>query len=190
MAQKKYNALEPQVSKWTYIIIGFIIVLIIGLLIGLQPSNHEKIFLSYDLVANEDFTEDHPFYEVSYRSSLFDKGLDKILEEEEIVFLFVGYNSCAPCNAHIGAFQKYFFSENVDDVVDRIYYFNAMANEKDYYALYDNVVGVGEETPQLLLIINGEIVKKFTVQSADNLQIINSSVKTFFIDALEEIENA
>ena len=66
---KKYNALEPQVSKWTYIIIGFVIVLIIGLLIGLQPSNQEKIkiFVNYDLVANDDFTEDHPFYEVSYR---------------------------------------------------------------------------------------------------------------------------
>ena len=190
MAQKKYNALEPQVSKWTYIIIGFVIVLIIGLLIGLQPSNQEKIFVNYDLVANDDFTEDHPFYEVSYRSSLFSKGLDKILENEEIVFLYVGYNGCQSCAAHIGAFQKYFFSENVDDVVDRIYYFNATSNEKDFYALYDNVAGIGEETPQLVLIINGEIVKSFTVQSADNTQIINSSVRTFFIDALKEINNA
>ena len=118
MAQKKYNSLEPQVSKWTYIIIGFVFVLIVGLLIGLQPSNKEKIFASYDAVSSEDFTEDHPFYEVSYRSSLFNKGLDKILENEEVVFLYVGYNGCAPCNAHIGAFQKYFYSENLDDVVD------------------------------------------------------------------------
>ena len=190
MAQKKYNALEPQVSKWTYIIIAAIIVVIIGLIIGLQPSNREKIFASYDLVASSDFTEDHPFYQVSYRSSLFKKGLDKIVENEEVVFLYVGYNGCASCNAHIGAFQKYFFSEGVDDVVDQIYYFNATSNEKDFYALYDNIEGIGEETPQLVLIINGEIVKKFTVQSADNTQIINSSVKSFFIDALEEINNA
>lgn len=190
MAQKKYNALEPQVSKWTYIIIGFVIVLIVGLLIGLQPSNREKIFASYDLVASDDFTENHPFYEVSYKSSLFNQGLDKILENEEVVFLYIGYNGCASCNAHIGAFEKYFYSENVDDVVDQIYYFNATSNEKDFYALYDNVLGIGEETPQLLLIINGEIQLSFTVQSADNTQLINSSVKAFFIDALEEINNA
>jgi hypothetical protein len=187
MAQKKYNSLEPQVSKWTYIIIATVMVILIGLLIGLQPSNRDKIFASYDLVANSDFTEDHPFYEVSYRSSLFNQGLDKILEQEEVVFLYVGYNGCQSCVAHIGAIQKYFYGENVDDVVDQIYYFNAVKNEKDFYALFDNVTGITEETPQLVLIVNGKIVKTFTVQSADNLQLINSSVRQFFVDALKEI---
>ena len=187
MAQKKYNALEPQVSKWTYIIIASVMVVIIGLLIILQPSNQDKIFASYDPVANDDFTEDHPFYEVSYRSSLFNQGLDKILEKEDVVFLYVGSNTCQSCVAHIGAIQKYFYSENVDEKVNQIYYYNAVKNEKDFIALFDNVTGITESTPQLLLIVDGEISLKFTVQSADNAQLINSSVRQFFVDALKEI---
>ena len=187
IVNKKYNPIEPQVSKWTYIAIAGIFVLILGLVIGLQPSNSKKVYDAYKNFASADFTEDHPFVEVSYRNKLFSSGLEKIIDQDEIVILYVGYNQCQSCIAHIGAFQKYFYSVGLSDKVDQIYYFNALANQKDFAALQTNLEGITGETPQLLVYLNGKLEMVFTVQSADNTQVINNSVKTFFEQVLAKI---
>ena len=190
MANKKYNQIDPQVSKWTYIIILSVFILIIGLIIGLQPSNSRKVYDAYKNVASSDFTEDHPFYEIGYRDRFLNKGLESVLEQEKFVILYVGYNQCQSCINHIGAFQRYFYSEGLDAFVDHVYYLNVANNLNDFQAFIDNVSGAKEETPQLVLFIDGQMVQSFVVQSADNTETINSSVRQFFQGAKSRIENA
>lgn len=185
---KKYNPLEPVVSKRTYVIIGIIIVLIIGLTIILAPSNKTKIYNEYKLYASEEFTKDHPFYEITYRNGLFKKGLKSVLNNEEPVLVFISQQECQHCVIHIGPFQEYFYQTEANLKFDKIYYFNAQNSGKDFLKFQTSVDGVREDVPQLLLIVNGKVVKRFTFNEETSIQALNRKVKDFYIDVLDIIK--
>ena len=191
----KYTKVKPKVHPITIsAIVGFF-VLVIALIIVLQPSNQEVIYNQYELTATNDFTENHPFYEVNYKSTLFNKGLDKIIENEELVFVYIGSPDCESCQKHIGAFQKYFESENVSDYVDLIYYYNPSYNLVQFENFQEAYEGVEDFTPQLIVFQNGEILHQFEVDETEPTatktaeQILNANVRDFYetvIDLLNE----
>jgi len=180
----KYNKVAPKVHPLTYVsIIGFLVI-VFGIIFALRPSNEELIYLAYETTATSDFTEDHPFYQVQYESSLFKVGLDKIIDKNEIVLVYVGYSACQSCQAHIGAFQKYFYSQNFDDVVSTIYYFNVQEDIDGFTDFRVDFPEVLESTPQLLVFQNGVIIQTFTPVSTEDTQALNRSVRDFYDEAI------
>ena len=180
----KYNKVAPKVHPLTYVsIIGFLVI-VFGIIFALRPSNEELIYLAYEATATSDFTEDHPFYQVQYDSSLFKVGLDKIIDKNEIVLVYVGYSACQSCQAHIGAFQKYFYSQNFDDVVSTIYYFNVQEDQEGFNEFRVDFPEVLTSTPQLLVFQNGVIIQSFTPVSTEDTQALNRSVRDFYDEAI------
>jgi hypothetical protein len=180
----KYNKVAPKVHPLTYVsIIGFLVI-VFGLILALRPSNEQLIYLAYEATATSDFTEDHPFYQVQYESTLFKVGLDKIIDKDEIVLVYVGFSSCATCQKHIGAFQKYFYSQNFDELVSTIYYFNIEADQDGITEMIADFPEVTSSTPQLLVFQNGVIIKAFEVLSSEDSQAINRSVRDFYDEAI------
>ena len=183
----KYNKLAPKVHPLTYVsILGFFVI-VFGIIFALKPTNQEVIYASYEATATSDFTEDHPFYQVQYESSLFKVGLDKIIDKNEIVLVYVGYASCASCQAHIGAFQKYFYSQNFDDFTQTIYYFNLEADQDGFTAFKTDFAEVTDSTPQLMVFQNGVVIQTFTPVSTEDTQALNRSVRDFYDNAIQLI---
>jgi hypothetical protein len=185
---KKYNPLEPQVSKRTYIIIISVLVVLLALIFILAPSNKTKIYNEYKAFATDDFTNEHPYYEITYKNGLFKKGLKSVLAKEEVVLIFVSNSRCQKCVTHIGAFEKYYNQLNVDEQINKIYYYNSTKSAKDFKNFQDNVYGVSTESPQMLLYVNGEIKKRFIFDDNTSSQSINRSVKDFYLDVLDIIK--
>ncbi len=184
----KYTKVAPKVHPITIsAIVGFF-VLVIALIIVLQPSNQQSIYNSYELYASNDFTEEHPFYEVNYKSSLFNKGLDKLIQDEELVLVYIGFPTCESCQAHIGAFQKYYESLNMSEYVSKVYYYNPMTNQQQFENFREAYTDVKEVTPQLIMFKDGEIIKSFEVQSSEDTQLINRSVRRFYEDVIELLD--
>ncbi len=180
----KYNKVAPKVHPLTYVsIIGFLVI-VFGIIFALRPTNEELIYLSYEATATDDFTEDHPFYQVQYEGTLFKVGLEKIIEKNEIVIVYVGYSGCESCQKHIGAFQKYFYSQNFDDLVSTIYYLNTLEDTEGLTLFQTDFPEVLASTPQLLVFQNGVIVYSFTPISVDDTQAINRSVRDFYDEAI------
>jgi thiol-disulfide isomerase/thioredoxin len=180
----KYNKLAPKVHPLTYVsIIGFLVI-VFGIIFALRPSNEELIYLAYEPTATSDFTEDHPFYQVQYESSLFKVGLDKIIDKNEIVLVYIGNSTCASCQAHIGAFQKYFYSQNFDDLVSTIYYLNTSEDLDGFSVFSDGYLEVTDLTPQLLVFQNGVVIQSFTPVSTEDTQALNRSVRDFYDEAI------
>lgn len=180
----KYSKVAPKVHPLTYVsIIGFLVI-VFGIIFALKPSNEELIYLAYEATATSDFTEDHPFYQVQYESSLFKVGLDKIIDKNEIVLVYVGYSGCESCQKHIGAFQKYFYTQNFDEIVSTIYYLNIQEDADGFAALRVDLPEVLESTPQLFVIQNGVIIQSFTPVSTEDTQALNRSVRDFYDEAI------
>jgi thiol-disulfide isomerase/thioredoxin len=181
----KYTKVKPKVHPLTIsAIVGFF-VLIIALIIVLQPTNRESIYNAYSPFSTNDLTEDHPFFEVNYKSTLFKKGLKAIIEDEDLVFVYVGSPDCTSCQAHIGAFQKYYESLEMNDYVDTIYYINPSSSLEQFNDFVTDFEGVQEATPQLLVFQNGEILYQFEVVSAEDTQLLNRSVRDFYEDVID-----
>jgi len=186
---KKYTHVQPKVHPLTIsIIIGFIVVAI-GLIVVLQPSDKQLIYNAYEAYATDDLTLDHPFVSKNYDSTLFKKGLDKLIEQEEIVIVYIGSPSCTSCQAHIGAFQKYYESLNLDEYVDMIYYFNPLDHATGFKNFMADFEEVEETTPQLIVFKDGKVFDQFEVQSGDDNQIINRSVRNFYEDVIDQLED-
>ena len=190
----KYTKVKPKVHPLTITAIVGFFVLIIALIIVLQPSNKDRIYNAYDPYASNDFTEEHPFYEVQYKSSLFKKGLKKIIENEELVFVFIGYPGCSSCQAHIGSIQKYYEQLELNAHVDMIYYFDPQkdadseGNSEQFEAFRNDFEDVKTTTPQLIVFKDGEILKQFEVASGDDSQLINRSVRKFFEEVIDLVK--
>lgn len=181
----KYTKVQPKVHPITIsAIVGFF-VLVIALIIVLQPSEKEVIYNQYELYATNDLTEDHPFTKVEYKSTLFKKGLDKIIPEEELVLVYIGAPSCTSCQAHIGAFQKYYESLNFSEYVDEIKYYDPSLNPTQFENFIAAYEGVAETTPQLIMFQNGEILYQFEVVSAEDTQLLNRSVRDFYEEVID-----
>lgn len=176
----KYTKVQPKVHPLTIsAIVGFF-VLIIALVIVLQPSNKKSVYNQYEAFATGDLTEDHPFYEVNYKSSLFKKGLKKIIEKDEIVVVYIGSPDCTSCQKHIGAFQKYYEQQEMQSYFDTIYYYNPVKSTDQFDQFIEDFEGVKETTPQLIVFKNGEILTQFVVVNAEDSQIVNRSVRDFY----------
>jgi len=181
----KYNKLEPKVPKEVkYALLGFV-ALLIALFFIIKPTNQEKVYSAFAFVTtSSDFTEDHPFYEVSY------KKLMKKIESEDYVFVLIGSPESEETAAYIGAYQKYFENENVDDYVDYIYYYNPTDEEDNLTTLSEDYEMVEYLNNQLVLFIDGEAVVAFEANGTTDEQLMNRATRDFFEDAIAAIKEA
>jgi hypothetical protein len=185
----KYSKVQPKVPPLTLGIIIGSLVLIFALILIFRPTNQTVVYKSYNIfVSDSRFTEDHPFYQVNYKSSLFNKGLDKIIEQDEVVIVYVGYTGCQSCLVHIAPFQAYFESEGMDAYVDYIYYLDPSKNLKEFEAFQTAFSEVKQTTPQLIVFLNGEIIESFEPQSSEDMQLVNRSVRDFYRAAKAQID--
>ncbi|MCK9236355.1 MAG: hypothetical protein WC225_05730 [Acholeplasmataceae bacterium] len=176
----KYPKIKPKVHPITISVIIGAVVLITALIIALQPSNSKRIYQSYHTSATRDFTEDHPFYEVNYKSSLFKKGLDKILDQNEVVLVYIGSPTCTSCVGHIGAFQRYYNSTNFNQYVDKIYYYSPGHSPKQFETFMSDHPLVLNQTPQLILFVDGEVAMQYQVGSTEDSQVLLRSVRDYY----------
>jgi len=184
----KYTKVQPKVHPFTISAIIGALVIVIALIIVLQPSNQQVIYNQYELYATNDLTEDHPFYEVNYKSSLFKKGLDNIIEDEELVFVFISSPDCTSCQAHIGAFQKYFEELGMSDYIDLIHYYDPGKSVVQFENFRTEYEGVAESTPQMIVFQNGEILTQFEPVSGEAGQALNRSVRDFYEDVIDLLD--
>ncbi len=182
----KYSKVKPKIHPYTIAgIVGFFVI-IFGLILLFQPSEQTLIYRSYSTVMvearTEGLTEDNPFKKVnSYKGSLFNKGLEKIIASEEIVILYIGTPSCSSCVAHIGAFQAYFESRGMNEFVNHIYYYNPNEDLDGFTRLQEEYADITNVTPQLVAFRNGEIIEKWQVLSSTNITEMNRSVRDFYV---------
>ncbi|MFU8792753.1 MAG: hypothetical protein ACNA7K_01895 [Acholeplasmataceae bacterium] len=174
----KYAKVTPKIPKSVLISIISVFVVIIAIIILTTPSNEGAIYTSYKDNANADFTENHPFYQVNYNDRLFRRGLETIIEEEEVVIIFIGFATCPACQQHIGAFERYFYSEGMDQYTDTFYYHNIVADQTGFEAFGLAHAQVSGSVPQLLVFKNGVFVNAFSPSTTG--QTINASVRDFF----------
>jgi hypothetical protein len=179
----KYAKVAPKVHPLTYIgILGFIIV-IVGLILIFRPTEQESIYASYasqQNIDNEYFNEDHPFDQVKYKSTLFNKGLKDIIDDEEYVLLYIGRPSCAACVNNIGAFAHFYLELELDAYFDHIYYLNSEEEAKGVTALNEDYAQITDSTPQLIAFKDGEILRVITLREQTDRININQNVFLFY----------
>jgi len=178
----KYSKVDPQISKGVLIgIISFILVLVVLFIISI-PNNQQKVYNAYSpYVTSQYFTKDHPFYMVNT------KQLNRLIEKEEIVILYIGNETCPACVASIGAFQRYFNSEGMNEHVKYIHYLNPMLDLPGFEALATKYTQIQDVTPQMMLFINGEIVLVYQAPTDTAEQAINQATRRFFVDGIKLI---
>ena len=175
----KYSKVEPKIHPITIAsIIGFFVV-VFGLILIFQPTNQEKIHEAYALY-NVEITEDHPFYQVNYRGGLFKKGLNKIISQEEVVVVYVGFAACPACQTHVKGFESYYHSEGLDEHVSRIYYIDPTQNQGDFENFQEAFPEILNTTPQILVFMGGEIVESYSPGESTEQTEINRSIRDFY----------
>jgi hypothetical protein len=186
----KYTKVEPKIHPITLAAIILSIISVFVLVIVSQPSNSQTIYKAYDpYVTSEYFTEDHPFYQVTYNGSLFKNGFEKIVDKEEIVVLYLGFQTCPACQATVGPIQRYFNSTGFNEVVSKIYYINPTIDIKGATDLSADFPAIGVSTPQLIVFQNGQIIASYQYpENADAIQI-NRTIRDFFEGALTTINS-
>ncbi len=183
----KYNKLEPKIPKEVIISLSIFLVVVVALFFIIRPSNQDKVYTAFSGAesVSADFTEDHPFYEVNY------KQLVRHIENDEIVFVFIGTPDNAAAAAYVGAYQKYYESEGASEYADYIYYYNPVDDDDNFLELRETFEGdVTTSQNQLLLFINGEVSTVFVSGGTTSEQVINRAARDFFEDAVLAIEDA
>jgi len=182
----KYSKVEPKVHPITIVsIVGFFVI-IFGLLLIFQPSNQEKIQDAYALY-NVTITDDHPFYQVDYSGGLFKQGLKRIISKDDVVVVYVGFASCPACQTHIKGFESYYRSEGLDDHVSTIYYLDPTQNQGDFVKFQEAFPQISNSTPQLLVFIDGELVRQFTPGQSTVQTEINRNIRDFYRAVVTQI---
>jgi len=182
----KYSKVKPKVHPYTIAsIVGFF-VLVFALILVFQPSKQTLIYRAYTATMvearTEGLTADNPFKPVSsYKGSLFNKGLEKILADDDIVILYIGTPNCSSCVSHIGAFQSYYESRGIDQFVKHIYYYNPAEDLDGFAKLQAEYAEINNQTPQLIAFKNGEIIETWQVLSSTNITEMNRSVRDFYV---------
>jgi hypothetical protein len=182
----KYNKVKPKVHPITYGSITLFLLIVLAVILFVGPSDSEVLYNTYlysGTALPETFTEEHPFVEINYESGFLglSRGLEKTIEKEDVVLLFIGSETCEACVSHIGAIQKYFYEEGVDELVDTFWYFNPANQLEEFEELTVNHPDIGQTTPQIILFVDGAVVATFTASATDE-QGINRTVKAFFKD--------
>lgn len=189
----KYNQVKPKVHPITIASIAIFLVIVFAVILFVGPSDSKILYSEYELSGlqiPEEFTEDHPFVEIRYKSGFlgFNRGLAKTIEKEEYVLLYIGSAGCEVCASHIGAFQKYFYQEGVDQYIDPFYYFDPSDQIDELTELVTNYPEITQSTPQLILFKDGVVVATFTPTGTD-AQSINRTVKEFYADEVLPVLN-
>ncbi|MCF7933073.1 MAG: hypothetical protein K9K93_07880 [Acholeplasmataceae bacterium] len=189
----KYNKVKPKVHPITIGSIALFLIIVFAVILFVGPSDSEVLYSEYQFsgyALPDDFTEEHPFVEIQYDNGFlgFSRGLEKMIEKEEIVLVFFGSETCESCVQHIGAIQKYFFEEGVDQYIDTFYYFNPANQLEEFEALTTDHPEITQTTPQIVLFKDGVAVATFQPSGTDE-QSINRSVKAYFLDEVLPILN-
>ncbi len=178
----KYSKVEPQISKGVIIGIVSFVVVMLALLILSTPNNQQKVYNAYKpYVTSTYFTKDHPFYMLST------KELNRKIDKDDVVILYIGNEQCPACVQSIGAFQRYFNSEGMNEHVTYVYYINPVLDIDGFNALMAKHAQIQDVTPQLLMFINGEIVLTYQAPAETTEQSINQAARRFFVDAIKLI---
>lgn len=186
----KYNVVEPKVPVGILATIASAIVVVLILVFIAIPSNSEKIYAAYTNTANDYFTENHPYVGIDGNK------VERFINNGDTFLLFISSADCESCQTHIGTIEKYFqdddYVASVDDVMindlfDEIYYLDAVDDSEGFTNVYENVDGIDDSTPQLVLVIDGEIVLSFNANASTTDQNRNTNVRTFFEDVIVAI---
>lgn len=185
----KYNQNQAKIHPITWAAIGGFFVVILVLVLIFSPNNQERIYNAYTAYGVTDLSKDHPLYQLDYDGSLFKKGIEDVIEKEEVVVLFVGFAACPGCQSHVAPLSSYFESTGMDEYVDRIYYLDTTKDLKGYEKLAEKYSEIVETTPQIVLFIDGELVKLYTPDQADTSTpaAINRNMRNFFEDSIDLI---
>ncbi|HAX03442.1 MAG: hypothetical protein A2Y45_00220 [Tenericutes bacterium GWC2_34_14] len=185
----KYNQNQAKVSPLTWVAIAGFFVSIILILVLLTPNNQEKILEAYEAYGVTTMPENHPLYSLKYDGSLFKKGLEDVIADDEVVILYIGYAACPACQAHITAISTYFTSTGMNEYVDRIYYMDTSNDLNGFNALSAAFEEIVDSTPQLVIFINGEIVDIYNAQGVNpsDATAINRAIRTFYEDGIDLI---
>jgi hypothetical protein len=181
----KYNKLEPKVPKEViYALIGFVVI-VLALILIIRPTDSEKFYNEFSAqTVTDDFTEDHPFYELTY------KQLVKKLEDEENMVVLFGSSTSEVTVAYIGSYQKYYESTGMNEYSEYIYYFDVSDNADDFEELLETYEDLTTSTNQLVLFIDNEVSVQFVSNGTADSQLINRASRDFFEDAITAIEDA
>ncbi len=182
----KYNKNQNKVHPITWISIAGFFVIILAIFLIFSPTNQEKIYKAYTAMGVTTMPEDHPLYQVTYDGSLFKKGLKDILEKEEVVILYIGYAACPNCQSHVTPISTYFSSTGMNEYTDHVYYLDTTQDVKGFDALAAKYSQIVDSTPQIMVFVDGEIVKLYTPETADTSTpaLINRNMRTFYEDSI------
>lgn len=185
----KYKQNQTQIHPITWISIAGFFVVILAIFLIFSPSNQEKTYKAYTAYGVTTMPEDHPLYQVNFKSTLFKKGLDKLIDKEDVVVLYIGYAACTSCQSHVTPISTYFTSTGMNEYVDRVYYLDPSQDTDGFYALSALYSQILESTPQIMVFIDGELVKLYTPETADTstTAMINRNIRTFYEDAIKLI---
>lgn len=185
----KYNQNQATIHPITWAAIGGFFVVILALLLIFSPNNQERIYNAYTAYGVTELPKDHPLYQVDYEGGLFKKGLEDIIEKDEVVVLLIGFAACPGCQSHVAPLSKYFESTGMNEYVDRIYYLDTTKDLNGFEKLAATYPEIVETTPQIILFINGELVKLYTPDQADTSTetAINRNMRDFFEDSIDLI---
>ena len=187
----KYNKFKPKIPKQVKIGLIATFLFLIGLFLLTVRTNEEKIYDSYSTTAST-LTENHPFYEISYNGTIFEPGLKKILEEDELVILYIGSHFCSVCIQTIGNIEKYYFQEDMDEIFSQIFYYQDWVGEdasNDRNDMLEAFPDIQRSTPQVIVFRNGELFFQYQSPTIQNPspQDYARAASNFFKDLKYEI---
>jgi len=185
---KKYQQVKPKVPKEVLFSLIGVFVVVLGLFLLTLRTNEQRIFDAYDVTAAT-ITEEHPFYEVSYEGTLFNEGFKDILNEERLVILYLGSPLCSFCVSTIGEVEKYFYRQEFDSFLERIYYYSDFPSNditSDRQAMLDDFPEIERTTPQMIAFLDGEIIQEYQQPQDENYA---RAVFNFFEDLEIKLEN-
>lgn len=182
----KYNKSQAPIHPITWITIASIFVVILGIIIIFTPNNQEKIYNAYVANGVTTLSKDHPLKQVTYNGGLFQKGLKKIIEQEEVVVLYIGYAQCPGCQSHITPVANYFNSTGMNQYTDHVYYIDIVQDTKGFEILRSQYALIQAATPQIALFINGELVDIYNaaISNPTTPQQINAAISGFYTKAI------
>lgn len=177
----KYNQGNKISPVTLYAILGFAVV-VFALIAIFSPSNEEKIYNAYRAYGVTTLSEDHPFYQVDFDGGLFSKGVEDYIKSGEPTIVILGFAACGGCQAHITPFATYFESTGVNELVDRVYYYDVSVDQKGFAELQGMFPEIPGSTPQIILFMDGEIVEHYyaTTENATDATTINRNIRDFY----------
>lgn len=179
----KYNKVEPKIPTGILVSLIAAFVVVVILVVIAIPSNAQRIYNEYKLTADlEYFTKDHPYYEINA------DDIYQYVEDEETFILFVGSSSDSSTQSHVGTFQRYFESTGADEYFEDIYYLSSTDDAEAFTALVENVGGIIETIPQMILFVDGEAVEIYNASSSTTDQLRNTNVRNYFENVVAAME--